>query len=154
METLIYAGGGNNTAKEFCMLRKSIFTLVVLLLCSSGLYAQTFTPRNGTAYTVNILEYKANGLDVNYPSRFPTITVTFYSDKVELKFENSMGSAYFTFFHDGSFEQSSETIFNARSVYCTGTGQFDRSGKDFVFTRSTEESDGSVLYISGKGRIR
>jgi hypothetical protein len=135
-------------------MKTSIFFALALSLFSSNsiLYAQAFTPINGTAYPVEFTEWTLNGVDRLHEmeSNLRSATITFNSNNTILNFRNALFNATYTFFPNGSCEFFVRVLFIRRTVL--GTGRIERSGRDFTLFISLQEGGEDMVAVI-KGSI-
>ena len=134
-------------------MNKTRLTLLIFSLAGSfsGLFAQAFSPVNGTAYPVEIIEWTSNGEDklAVMQSLLRSCTITFNSANAVVSFGNGINNATYTFFPDGSCESSVKALFIKRSVF--GAGRIERSGRDFILYVSMQvETEDMATLIKGK----
>lgn len=129
-----------------------IFPLAVSI---STLSAQALNPVNGTAYSVEFVEWIINGEDKlsSMQSNVRSSTITFNSDNVVVNFGNNLYKAAYTFFPNGSCEVAIKALFIQRTV--SGSGRIERSGRDFTLYLSMRTEAGSEDIVTMiKGNIR
>ena len=139
----------------YCKTMK--LTVLIFSLSGSvpGLFAQAFNPENGTTYPVEFIEWTLND-DDKLPvmqSLLRSSTITFNSENTVMSFGNTLYTANYTLFPDGSCEAAIKALFIRRTV--SGTGSIERSGRDFTLSLSMPlEKEGKDMLTVIKGNIK